>query len=150
MNKTRKLTISALICGLILLFGLTPVGLIPLGFINVTTLCLPVIIGTLAMGIKTGMLYGFLFGTASLMSMLGLGMTPPSTLAANLFASSPVGAIIMCYVPRFAVPYVAWKVYGGKEKRINFAAPAASFTNTVLYLGLMWLFYALAGLDTAP
>ncbi len=150
MNKTRNLTISALLCGLILLFGLTPVGLIPLGFINITTLCLPVIAGTLTMGLKAGMLYGFLFGTASLLSMLGLGMMPPSMLASNLFASLPVGAVIMCYVPRFAVPFTAWAVYGGKEKRIKLAAPAASFANTILYLGLMWAFYALAGLDTAP
>ncbi|MDO5022191.1 MAG: ECF transporter S component [Eubacteriales bacterium] len=150
MNKTRRLTVSALLSGLILLFGLTPVGLIPLGFINVTTLCLPVIIGTLIMGLKAGLLFGFMFGTVSLMSMLGFGMTPPSTLASNLFASLPLGAILMCYIPRLTVPVVAWLVYNSKESRIKFAAPAASFTNTVLYLGLMWAFYALAGLNTAP
>ena len=52
-NTTQKrkgslieLTTLALLMALIILLGFTPVGLIPLGFINVTTLCIPVIIGT--------------------------------------------------------------------------------------------------------
>lgn len=45
-QKTHHLVLTALFVALILLLGFTPLGLIPLGFINVTILCVPVIIGT--------------------------------------------------------------------------------------------------------
>ena len=147
MNKTGKLALNAMLAGIIIVLGLTPLGLIPLGFINITTLCIPVIAGTLIMGIIQGMLYGFLFGTVSMLSMLGLGMTAPSMLAANLFAASPALAILMCYIPRLLVPLVAHTVF--KKYSAGISAFAASLTNTVMYLGLMWLFYAVSGLDTS-
>ena len=87
-NNTRQLSLTALFVALVFLLGLTPLGLIPLGFINVTILCLPVIVGTILLGLKTGLLLGFFFGTASLMSVLGLSMTAPSTLALTLFTAN--------------------------------------------------------------
>lgn len=153
-KKIRKLTLTAILLAFVLLFGLTPLGLIPLGFINVTILCLPVIIGTIHLGLGTGLMLGFFFGTVSLFSMLGWSLIPPSTLAGNLLAASPVLAILMCYVPRLLVPLVAHLVYRALQPRIRVhaaipaAAAAGSLTNTVFYLGLMFLFYNFSGLDT--
>ena len=42
-NSTYRLVLTALFVALVILFGLTPAGLISLGFINVTLLCIPVI-----------------------------------------------------------------------------------------------------------
>lgn len=36
-----------------------------------------------------------------------------------------------------------------KKYSAGISAFAASLTNTVMYLGLMWLFYAVSGLDTS-
>ena len=58
-NNTRQLSLTALFVALVFLLGLTPLGLITLGFINVTILCLPVIVGTILLGLKTGLLLGF-------------------------------------------------------------------------------------------
>lgn len=159
MNKRKKLyrmTAAALLMALVFLLGMTPLGLIPLGFINVTILCVPVIVGTILLGLRSGLLLGLCFGTASTLSMLGMSMTPPSALASALFAASPFCAVFMCYVPRLLVPVVAHYVYqalrSGKKAKFG-AMPAAAFlgsvTNTVLYLGLMLLFYVLYGLDSA-
>ena len=60
-NSTYRLVLTALFVALVILFGLTPVGLISLGFINVTLLCIPVIAGTLILGLKTGLLLGRVF-----------------------------------------------------------------------------------------
>lgn len=154
-RKIIRMTAAALLIALVFLLGLTPLGLIPLGFINVTILCVPVIIGAIALGAGTGLLLGFCFGTASMLSMLGMSLTPPSGLASALFAASPAGAICMCYLPRLIVPLMAYGVYHAL-RRVNkprialFAAAAAgALANTVLYLGLMLLFYALSGLDSA-
>lgn len=155
-SNTRRLTLTALFAALVLLLGLTPLGLIPLGFINVTILCVPVLVGTLVLGAKTGLLLGFFFGTASLMSVMGLSMTAPSALASALLAKSVPLCAVMCYVPRLLVPLAALLVYRliarGQERCVRalpFAAAAGSLTNTFVYLGMMWGFYALTGMDAA-
>lgn len=152
-NNTFHLTLTALFIALTLLLGMTPLGLIPLGFINVTILCVPVVTGTMLLGLKTGLGLGFCFGLASTLSAFGLSMTPPSALAGALVARSPLLAIAMCLAPRLLVPLVTWGVYRGLGRgaqnvgAVPFAAAAGSIANTVCYLGLMLLFYALTGLD---
>ena len=154
-KKVLRMTAASLLAALIFLFGGTPLGLIPLGFINITVLCVPVIIGAVVLGMRTGLLLGFCFGTASAMSMVGLSLTPPSALASALFGASPVLALLMCYVPRLLSPLVCSSVYfilNRKKVRLSLAvmcsAAAGSVTNTVFYLGLMLAFYALCGLDS--
>ena len=155
-NSTYRLVLTALFVALVILFGLTPVGLISLGFINVTLLCIPVIAGTLILGLKTGLLLGACFGLVSFLSMLGVSLTPPSSLAATLFSANGFLAAVMCFVPRLAVPVAAWSIYklaAKKEERsrraLPFAAAAGSIANTILYLGMMLLFYVLCGLDAS-
>ena len=139
-----RMTAAALLMALVFVLGMTPLGLIPLGFINVTILCVPVITGALVLGARSGLLLGLCFGTASTLSMLGISLTPPS---------APACALIMCYAPRLLEPMAALGVYKllGKHEKIALpiAAAAGSLTNTVLYLGLMLLFYAMNGLDSA-
>ena len=159
MNKNKKtynLAITGLFIALVLILGLTPLGLIPLGFVNLTVLHIPVILGTILLGLRVGLILGGCFGIVSAMSMLGLSMTPASALAYNLLTANPMYALMMCLVPRLLVPFVTWLVYKlisrGKEKSlvaVPFAAVAGSVTNTVFYLGLMYIFYSLAGLDLA-
>lgn len=155
-KKVFRMTAASLLIALVFLFGMTPIGLIPLGFINITVLCVPVIIGTVTLGIRSGLILGFCFGTASTLSMIGMSLTPPSALASALFAVSPPCAVLMCYIPRLLVPVVTFSVFkmiSGHQKSsaaaLSVSAVAGSLTNTLLYLGLMLLFYAINGLDTA-
>ena len=155
-RKTTRLAVTALFIALVLLLGLTPIGLIPLGFINVTILCVPVIVGTLLLGLKTGLILGFCFGAVSALSAFGIYGTP-SALAGALVSASPLLAAVMCFLPRLLVPVATPLTYRliaknrPKIKRaVPFAAVAGSLTNTVFYLGLMLLFYALCGIDASP
>ena len=151
MNTRKKLTnmvLLALFAGLIFLMGQTPLGLIPLGFCNVTLLVIPVAVGTIYMGWKNGLILGATFAATSLLSAL----TRPSALVATLMGASPLLAIIMTVLPRLCIPLVIWGVYAllSKLKKPVTAAIAAacgSLTNTVLYLGLMLCFYMLCGID---
>ncbi len=159
-DKIRTMVLYALFIALTFALGLTPIGLIPLGFINVTILCVPVIIGTIILGLKAGMLFGACFGLASTLSACGLSMVPQSSLAAALFGVSPLYVVVMSMVPRLLVPITTYFVYKlfsrigkGKAKKHFAVVPAAiagSLTNTVFYLGLMLLFFTMAGLDSAP
>ncbi len=153
-NQTLHLVLTALFIALVLLLGLTPIGLIPLGFINVTILCVPVIAGTLLLGLKTGLLLGLCFGGVSALSAFGIYGTP-SALAGALVAASPALAAVMCFLPRLMVPVTAHLVYRlaskGEAERVRavpFAAVAGSLTNTILYLGLMLLFYVIMGINS--
>ena len=72
MNKnTRELVQTAIFVALILLLGLTPIGMIPLGFINLSLLGIPVVIGTLLLGLRRGLLLGLCFGAVSAMKAFG-------------------------------------------------------------------------------
>ena len=153
-NQTLHLVLTALFVALVLLLGLTPIGLIPLGFINVTVLCVPVIVGTLLLGLKTGLLPGFCFGAVSALSAFGIYGTP-SALAGALVAASPALAAVMCFLPRLMVPVAAHLVYKlvskgepARKRAVPFAAVAGSLTNTILYLGLMLLFYVMLGINS--
>ena len=156
--KTKDMVLNGLFIALTLLLGMTPLGLIPLGFINVTILCIPVIVGTLLLGLKSGLLFGACMAFSSIISMIGISpLVPPSGLASALFAASPFAAILMCLLPRLMIPVVTYLVYRLCAKKnpetkagVIPAAVAGSLTNTVLYLGLMLLFYVLAGLDAKP
>lgn len=149
MRKTTRFTLTALFAALVFLLGLTPLGLIPLGFIYVTILAMPVIIGTLVLGLRTGLLLGLAFGGVSTFKLL----TAPSTLAGNLLGASPALAIAMCILPRLLIPvasHLAHRRLRARSGRLAAAAAGAlgSLTNTVFYLGLMLLFYQIAGLDS--
>ena len=153
--NTKKLVLTAALLALVLLFGLTPLGLIPLGFINVTLLCLPVIIGAIYAGPGVGLILGLCFGLTSVLSAFGVSMVPQSALAGALVAKSPLLAVVMSMVPRALVPLAASLVYravgkGARSvKAVLPAAVAGSLVNTLFYLGLMLLFYVLTGLDAA-
>ncbi len=147
-NNLYTMVLLALFAGLIFLMGQTPLGLIPLGFCNVTLLVIPVAVGTLYMGWKSGLVLGATFAATSLVSAL----TKPSALVATLMGASPVLTIVMTVLPRLCIPLVIWGVYQLLRKikqpiAAAIAAACGSLTNTVLYLGLMLLFYIACGID---
>ena len=153
-KSTAKLVLNALFVALTLLLGLTPVGLIPLGAINVTILHIPVIIGALFLGWKSGLLLGLIFGVCSLMSAYGLTLTSRSELAAALGAAKPGYLVLMSLIPRLLVPLTAFflnrllqRLRVKRPLSLGVSAMAGSLTNSVFYLGLMAIFYRLSGLD---
>lgn len=153
-EQMRSFVLTALFVALVLLLGLTPIGMIPLGFMNISILGVPVVIGTMFLGLKSGLLLGACFGTVSALSCFGIYGTP-SALAGALAAASPALALVMCYAPRLLIPVVTQLIHrlasrnGGRGGRaVPIAAAAGSLTNTLFYLGLMLLFYVIMGINS--
>ena len=147
-KQLNNLVLLALFVGLIFLLGQTPLGLIPLGWCNVTLLVIPVAIGTIYMGLKSGLVLGLALGATSMVSAL----IKPSVLVGTLMGASPLAVVVMTFLPRLCIPLVIWGVYkllAKKQKHLAVAVAAAcgSLTNTILYLGLMLIFYMMAGID---
>lgn len=117
-NQMRSFVLTALFIALILLLGLTPVGMIPLGFINISLLGVPVVIGTLFLGLKTGLILGFCFGAVSALSAFGIYGTP-SALAGALVAANPFLAALMCFVPRLLIPLFTHCVFKLLSRRTS-------------------------------
>ena len=141
-----NLVTLALLMALIFLMGQTPLGLIPLGFCNVTLLVIPVAVGTLFMGLKYGVLLGLTFGATSFVSAL----LRPSTLVGTLMGASLPMVIVMTFLPRLMVPVVIHFVHKAMAHKLEktglaVAAACGSLTNTILYLGLMLIFYMICG-----
>ena len=106
-KQLNNLVLLALFVGLIFLLGQTPLGLIPLGWCNVTLLVIPVAIGTIYMGLKSGLVLGLAFGATSMVSAL----IKPSVLVGTLMGASPLAVVVMTFLPRLCIPLVIWGVY---------------------------------------
>ena len=152
-EKLRQFTLTSLFVALIALLGLTPLGIIPVGPLSATILHIPVIIGAIALGRNAGLILGLAFGLVSTLRAFGIPL-PASPLVLTMMEKSPLPVVVMSVVPRLLVPLVAWGISraalrGGKRYALLCASGVAgSLTNTVFYLGLMVLFYALMGLDS--
>lgn len=149
-KKTKKLVIMAMFCAIMAVMALTNIGIIPLGFMNATTLHIPVILCAVLLGPKEGMFTGFLFGV---ISMLTATFRPGIT--AFLFSpfyqsefSNPLYSILICFIPRILIGAVAGFAYKGFSKTklpsaLSFGITGflGSMTNTVFVMGGVYLLF---------
>lgn len=81
-QDTRHMAMLAMLCGVLLVMGMTGIGFIPLPMIKATTMHVPVILGAVLLGPKAGAVLGALFGLCS----IWVNTTTPGLLS---FAFSP-------------------------------------------------------------
>ena len=144
-TRTRELTITAVLAAICLLLGLTPIGYIQIPPIAITLMCIPVIVGTVTQGLRTGLILGFVFGLTSFLTIF----FRPTPFSQFLFELNPLKMIILVFVPRMIIPITTWLVYkaihGETKIRGNVATGVAAFvgsmTNTVLFLGTLYLIF---------
>ena len=79
---TRRMASLAMLCGILLVMGMTGIGFIPLPLIKATTMHIPVILGAILLGPRAGAVLGGLFGLCSIWA----NTTAPGLMA---FAFSP-------------------------------------------------------------
>lgn len=156
--KTKKLVYCAVfiaitfILGFAEFFGLPPIGIIPIPPANITIMHIPIIVGTIFLGLRVGLILGFTFGISSFFKVLFIA---PSTLIAPIFASSPIITFLIAVVPRLLIPIVIYYTYKLFSKKANktvsavFGSLLGTLTNTIFYLGLMLLAYVLLGFDSS-
>ncbi|WP_268912646.1 ECF transporter S component [Lentilactobacillus sp. SPB1-3] len=141
MNKTFRLTVLAMFIAIIILQTSIPIiGYIPVGPLEITIIQVTVIIATILMGTANGAVIGGVWG---LITFVRAFAWPTSPLAAIVFVN-PVVSVI----PRILIAVVAGAMYNYLSKRmksksltISISAVLGSLTNTVLVLGLIYVFY---------
>lgn len=135
-KKTRKLVLAAVFMALIAVMTVVPyTGYINYGLIEITTLHLVVILGSVVLGWKYGTLLGFFWGFTCFLRAF--------TNPAFLLFTNP----LISLVPRIFVGMVPALVFGALEKTnvsrglaVSIAAAAGTFTNTVLVLSAIYVF----------
>ena len=135
----RELTVSGLLAGITIFLGLTGYGFIPLIFMNATILHIPTIIGSVVAGPRVGIVVGFLFGAFSFIQTF----RAPSLLMQFILQYSVVYDAFICIVPRICIALVSYWLYKHIPvrdfTRTAIAAVCGSLTNTVLFLGSIFI-----------
>jgi uncharacterized membrane protein len=143
-SKLKRFTTTALLVALIFILGLTPIGYIPIPPIKVTLICIPVIIGTIALGLRTGLLLGFFFGITSLIQVW---FPAPDLLGQFLLGISPLKLLVIIFIPRLLVPLVTWVVLKVLETDYEIYIEIALFAIfAVLGIFVNWMFLIPAAL----
>lgn len=149
-KKTQYMTSMALFLAIEIILVVTPLGYIPIGPLNATTMHIPVIIAGIILGKKAGAELGFVFG---LTSMIKATIQPGITS----FCFSPfvtIGTIsgnykslLIAFVPRILLGYLAGLIFEiMKNKRhensgVLAGALVGALTNTVLVLSGIYVFF---------
>ena len=149
-KKTQYMTSMALFLAIEIILVVTPLGYIPIGPLNATTMHIPVIIAGIVLGKKAGSELGFVFGLTSLIkATIQPGITSfcfsPFVTIGTM--SGNYKSLLIAFVPRILLGYLAGLVFGimKKNNRENLGvvvgALTGAITNTVLVLSGIYIFF---------
>lgn len=153
MKNIKQFTLTAMFLAIILLLAFTPLGFIPLGPINATTMHIPVIIASIVLGPKIGGFLGGFFGVISLIRAT-IFPTPLSFIFSPFIPvigtdQGSLNAILIAIIPRILigiVPYFVYKLLlNWRTKQtvsLFIAGLLGSLTNTILVMNMIYLFFA--------
>ncbi len=139
-----EMTMTAFLAALIILMTFTPIGYIPIGPVKMTLITLPVAVGSIVLGWRSGLILGSVFGLTSFYTCFGMDYVGMGLLSIN-----PLLTFIMCLVPRILCGVLPAMIYkwitknGTKRTMLGIPVAGASVAiiNTLLFLSCMWLFF---------
>lgn len=149
-KKTRNMTLFAFFLAVELVLLFTPLGFLRIGPISATLMHIPVIIASITMGWKYGVSLGLVFGLCSVWNATvapGLTSFCFSPFVSIGTVSGNFSSLIIALVPRMLIGFVSAGIYSfyikkGKENiGVMASALAGALTNTVLVLGLIYIFF---------
>lgn len=146
-RNIRFATLSLLV-SLLLILGFTPLGFISIPPVSITTMHIPVIIGSIILGPIYGGITGLVFGLISLLKAI-TGPAGPVDLLFSPFASgSPLYSLIMCIGPRVILGILPgllsdllYKRMKNKSLGIAISAGLATACHTIMVLGCLSIFF---------
>lgn len=150
MEKTKKLTHLALFTAIIMMLGFTPLGFITFFTAGITTVHIPVIIGSYIFRVKESCYLGLIFGITSFIRCF---TTPDAISAIVLGTNTGFGIynlfliIAIIFVPRILVglfTHLSFKTLTKLLKKEKLAMAISAFigsmTNTIFVLGGLMVF----------
>lgn len=151
-KQTKRFTILSLLIAIEIVMSIVPfLGFIPLGFINATTLHIPVIIAGIILGKKEGAFLGFIFGFLSLIKA-----TTEPNLTSFVFSpfitvggvSGNFSSLFIVFVPRILLGFfsgLSFELFSKSNMKeslsIVLSSIIGSLTNTILVLISIYFFF---------
>ena len=154
MKNTKNFTLTAMFLAILILLAVTPLGFIPIGPINATTMHIPVIIASIVLGPRLGAFLGGVFGFISLIRSTII-QTPLSFVFSPLVpvigtTQGSWKALLVVFIPRILIGIVPYFVYMGFKRfskrntspvAFFIAGLAGSLTNTILVMNLIYFLF---------
>ena len=144
VTRTRKLVLTAALSALIIVLGITKLGLIPLGpAASITILHVPIILAACLCGLPSALFTGAVFG---IMSLVQAAMSPSGALD-PLFVNPLVSVL-----PRMLTGLIAWALWFAFNKlpklpktvSAGITAFLSTVCHTLLVIGCLYLFQGAA------
>lgn len=145
-TKTVKMAQLAILAAVLAVMALTPLGYLRITpALEITFMVIPVVMGAVVLGPAAGSILGAVFGFTSFYQCLS-GM---SAFGAALLGLNPFLTFVVCVIPRVLIGLFSGLAFKGMAKHGKKAKNAGYFlacligsvTNTVLFIGLIWVFF---------
>ncbi len=154
LKNTKSLALLGVLLAIEFILTFTPLGFIPLGFMNATTLHIPVIIGAIFLGPIVGGILGASFGILSVITNTMRPNVTSFVFSPFITISDTSGnftSLIIAIIPRVLIGIVAYYIYKlvsnwckNKVVAYSLAGIAGSLTNTLLVMGGIYVFFGQA------
>lgn len=150
--RVKKLALTAIFISLELLLFLTPLGFVPVGPVNATTLHLPVIMAAIMLGSKAGLSVGFTFGLLSLLkntfnpTITSFVFSPFYSLGdihgnlASLWTA--MGPRLILGLGTALLFRLLYKLFRNRLLAAGIAAGCMTFIHTILVMSSIYFFFA--------
>jgi len=149
---TRYMASLAMLCGVLLVMGMTGIGFIPLPVIKATTMHIPVILGAIVLGPKAGAVLGGLFGLCSIWAntttpgLLSFAFSPFMSTDGLIGVAKSLWIALCCRILFGLIAGWLWLLLKKIVKQDYIALPVtaavATICHTVLVMGSIYLLLA--------
>ena len=146
---TRYMALLAMLCGVLLVMGMTGIGFIPLPVIKATTMHIPVILGAVLLGPKAGAFLGAVFGFCSIWAntttpgLLSFAFSPFMTTEGLVGVAKSLWIGLGCRILFGVLAGWFWILFRKLLKNENAAlavtAAVATICHTLLVMGSIYL-----------
>lgn len=148
----RYMAMLAMLCGVLLVMGMTGIGFIPLPVIKATTMHIPVILGAVLLGPKAGGILGAVFGMCSIWAntttpgLLSFAFSPFMTTEGLSGVAKSLWIALGCRILFGLIAGWLWKVFAKLLKNdyisLPLTAATATICHTLLVMGSIYLLLA--------
>ena len=136
---TRYMAMLAMMCGVLLVMGMTGIGFIPLPVIKATTMHIPVILGAVLLGPKAGAILGALFGFCSVWAntttpgLLSFAFSPFMTTEGLPGVAKSLWIAVGCRILFGVIAGWLWVVFRKIFRKEYIALPVTAATATICH-----------------
>ena len=140
---TRYMATLAMLCGLLIVMGMTGIGFIPLPVIKATTMHIPVILGAVLLGPTAGAVLGAVFGLCSIWAntvtpgLLSFAFSPFMSNDGLPGMAKSIWIALGCRILFGLIAGWLWKLIKKVCKQDYYALPITAAISTILHTFLV-------------